>query len=70
VVAAIGALGEEEAARVWEDLYERGVARSVALILNGAWDEAFEVYATTCRELERRFLAPERYERGVNGAPH
>jgi hypothetical protein len=69
VVAAVEALGEEEAARVWEDLYERGVARSVALILNGAWDEAFEVYATTCQELEARFLAPERCGEKVAGAP-
>jgi hypothetical protein len=59
VVAAIGALGEAEAAEVWEDLYERGVARAVALILNGEWDEAYEVYRTICRALERRFLAPE-----------
>lgn len=59
VVAAIGALGEAEAAEVWEELYERGVARAVALILSGEWDEAYEVYRTICRELERRFLAPE-----------
>lgn len=58
VVSAIGALGEAEAAKVWDDLYERGVARAVALILNGEWDEAYEVYRTIRREMECRFFAP------------
>ena len=57
VVSAIEALGEEGAGEIWEYLYERGVSRAVELILGGMWDEAFGVYETVCREMERRFLS-------------
>lgn len=62
IVAAINALGEKRAGEVWDELYERGVARSVNLIVNGMWDEAYDLYRSMCRELEERFLtAPPAY---------
>lgn len=56
LVAAVEALGEREAHEVWEEVYERGVRPAVALITNGAWDEAYEHYRAMCAELEERFL--------------
>ena len=58
VVSAIEALGEERSGEIWEHLYESGVARAVELILDGMWDEAFGIYETMCREMERLFLTP------------
>ncbi len=54
---AINALGPEAAREVWDDLYRNGVRRSVELITNGAWDEAYDLYRRTCADLETRFLA-------------
>lgn len=56
IVAAIDALSPEGAYPVWEHLFRNGVRRSVALITNGLWDEAYAVYREMCRELEARFL--------------
>ena len=57
IVDAINALGPEAARGVWDDLYRNGVRRSVELITNGAWDEAYDLYRRTCADLETRFLA-------------
>lgn len=65
IVAVVKNLGEEEAERVWDDLYERGVRRAVAHIVNGRWDEAYEVYTSRCRELEWR-LSPALASGGEN----
>ncbi len=56
IVAAVEALGESAAREVWEEVYERGVKPAVALITNGSWDEAYELYSSMCAELEERFL--------------
>ncbi len=60
IVDAINALGPEAAREVWDDLYRNGVRRSVELITNGAWDEAYDLYRRTCADLETRFLAGDR----------
>lgn len=66
IVATIDALPAAEALPVWEHLYRRGIRRSVALIKDGRWDEAYTVYREMCRELEARFLpAPERGRPGA-----
>ena len=57
IVDAINALGPEAAREVWDDLYRNGVRRSVELITNGSWDEAYDLYRRTCADLETRFLA-------------
>jgi hypothetical protein len=57
IVDAINALGPEAAREVWEELYRTGVKRSVELITNGAWDEAYDLYRRTCADLQTRFLA-------------
>ena len=57
IVDAINTLGPEAAREVWDDLYRNGVRRSVELITNGAWDEAYDLYRRTCADLETRFLA-------------
>jgi hypothetical protein len=57
IVDAINALGPEAARGVWDDLYRNGVRRSVELITNDAWDEAYDLYWRTCADLETRFLA-------------
>lgn len=59
IVRAIDALGYAESRQVYEYLYEEGVKKSVELIVNGLWDEAFAVYLTMCEQLEKRFLREE-----------
>jgi hypothetical protein len=55
IVSAIDALGREKAKDVYGDLYERGVKRSVCLIQNGLWGEAYELYRAICEELEETY---------------
>jgi hypothetical protein len=57
IVSAIAALGPEKAQDVYGDLYERGVSRSVSLIQNGLWGEAYELYRAICEELEETYLS-------------
>lgn len=59
IVRAIEAMPYEEAARVWAEIYERGVARAVSLITNGHWDDAYELYTSICLQLEERFVTAE-----------
>ncbi len=57
IVSAIDALGPGKAHDVYQDLYERGVKRSVCLIQNGLWGEAYELYRVICEELEKTYLS-------------
>ena len=60
IVRAIQEMPYEDAARVWAEIYDRGVARAVSLITNGRWDEAYELYTSMCLELENRFVPADR----------
>lgn len=57
IVSAINTLGPEKARAIYEDLYERGAERSVRLIQNGLWGEAYDLYQAICEELEKIYLS-------------
>lgn len=67
IVSAIDAFGPDKARVIYEDLYKRGVERSVRLIQNGLWREAYDLYRTICEELEKTYLSagPEPSPSGV-----
>ncbi len=47
---------EKDAHHVRLELYARYLAPTVALIVNGRWDEAYEVYRAMCEDMENRYL--------------
>lgn len=52
---------------VYLSIYERGVAPTVALILSGKWDEAYEAHKGMHRDLKARFLERGRQKRAAGG---
>ena len=40
-------------------IYARYLAPIVALIVNGRWDEAYEIYRAMCEDMENRYLREE-----------
>ena len=47
---------EKNVRRVYLELYEHYLGPTLALILNGRWDDAYEVYRAMCQDMENRYL--------------
>jgi hypothetical protein len=41
------------------ELHARYLAPTVALIVNGRWDEAYAIYRAMCEDMENRYLCEE-----------
>ena len=50
---------ERDVQHVRLQIYARYLAPVVALIVNGRWDEAYEIYRTMCQDMENRYLRQE-----------
>ena len=50
---------ERDVRHVRLELYARYLAPTVALIVNGRWDEAYEIYRAMCEDMENRYLHEE-----------
>jgi hypothetical protein len=55
VVAAVEALGDEASMRVWNWVYGQ-ILEALALIGEGRFEAAYQLYAEVCMQLEARFL--------------
>ena len=55
IARALGA--ERDVQHVRLQIYARYLAPAVALIVNGRWDEAYEIYRAICQDMEKRYLA-------------
>ena len=54
IARALGAERDVQHARL--QLYARYLALTVALIVNGRWDEAYGIYRAMCEDMENRYL--------------
>ncbi len=57
IARALGA--ERNVQRVRLELYARYLAPTIALIVNGRWDEAYAIYRAMCEDMENRYLCEE-----------
>ena len=57
IARALGA--ERDLRHVRLQIYTRYLAPTVALVVNGRWDEAYEIYRAMCADMENRYLREE-----------
>ena len=58
---------EKNVRRVYLELYEHYLGPTLALISNGRWDDAYEVYRAMCQDMENRHLKGADLPRTVVG---
>ena len=57
IARALGAKRDVQHVRL--QIYARYLEPTVALIVNGRWDEAYEIYRSMCEDMENRYLREE-----------